>query len=142
MTQTAQELRFSHDAQGRIVFNGQPYLYLSAGSLPEGQRRAEQKAAWLNECLDAAIKAQLTETRKELDMWRNDATAVCYEAQQAGLYLSTHTRADEVMRYVLGELQAAQQSRARLVGLVREYKRQLIVELMAREIGYQTDTAR
>lgn len=64
----------------------------------------------------AELEAQLQQARKECDMWRNDAMAVCYEAQQAGLYLATHTTADEVMRHVLAQLQQAQ-------GDVREFAR-------------------
>lgn len=48
---------FGFDSEGRITFNGTPYLYSSCGSTSEGLRRAEQKAAWLNRCLASALAA-------------------------------------------------------------------------------------
>lgn len=65
------EMIFSHDEQGRLVFDGQVYRYLSAGTTEEGLRRADQQAQWLNQCLlkclvaEREACAQMVETRLE-----------------------------------------------------------------------------
>ena len=70
---------FSSDDEGRITFDGAPYLYSTCGTTEAGLARAADKAKWLNECLAAA----LAEVQADLESERSWAQTYFEQAQAA-----------------------------------------------------------